>query len=530
MLLRACRDAIAVVAPAWVSDACRAKGIPAAASGEEWMVGPLPTLRMMFLLEQSLEGIHREGKPPLGTGTFSGPEGRLAINLFPTSAYDRVLFPGFNGYVIMQAGVDVVEARKRQASFYAEPHPPGRVSLVLGGGNVSSIPAMDTLTKMFIDGSVCLLKMNPVNAWVGPHLERAFEPLILRGFLRVAYGGADAGAALVYDPRVADVHITGSDRTYDAIVWGPPAEREQRKAEKNPLLGKPITSELGNIGPVAIVPYDYSDAALRFQARNVVTMATNNAGFNCNAAHLIVTSSAWPQRARFFELVAEMFSTIRPRKAYYPGARDRYAALTANRKRVEYFGTPSDGELPWTLVRDLDASDKADPAFRTEPFCAVISETTLTAQNPIEFLERVTRFANDTLWGTLNICLVVPPAMERDGRFKTALDRALLDLRYGMVGINHWPAVGFACASLPWGAYPGSTMTNIQSGLGWVHNAYMLEGIDKGVIRGPLIVRPAPAWFSDNHASTRLGPKIVDLQAHPAWRKVPGILITALTR
>ena len=528
-LLRACTDGLAAASPAWVADACRAKGLDKNGSGEEWLAGPLPAVRMAFLLEKSLQAIHRDGKPPLGTGTFTGPEGRLAIELFPTSAFDRVLFASFRGYAIMQTGVDIDEARRRQAGFYSQPHPEGAVSLVLGAGNVSSIPPMDVFSKMFIDGHVCLLKMNPVNAWVGPHLERGLEPLISRDFLRIVYGAADVGASLVYDARVSDVHITGSDKTHDAIVWGPPGpDRERRIAENRPLLDKPIASELGNIGPVAIVPHAYTDDELRFQARNIVTMVTNNAGFNCNAAHVIITSAAWPQRQQFFGLVGEALAAIRPRNAYYPGARDRHSALTAGRKRVEYFGTPSDGQLPWTLVRDIDATDANDRAFHTEPFCGLVSETTLAASNPVAFLESVTRFANETLWGTLNACLIVPPSLERDPTFKTALDRALIELRYGTVGINHWPAIGYGATSLPWGAYPGSPLTDIQSGRGWVHNTYMLEGIDKAIIRGPLRVRPAPAWFSDTHASARLGPMLVDIQANPAWRKVPGLVIRAL--
>ena len=170
---------------------------------------------------------------------------------------------------------------------------------------------MDVFTKMFIEGKVCLLKMNPVNAWLGPHLERGLEPLLSRGFLRIVYGSADVGASLVYDERIRDVHLTGSDKTHDTIVWGPPGpDRDRRKAQNTPLLDKPITSELGNVGPVVIVPHDYSDEELEFQARNVVTMIANNAGFNCNAAHVIITSSSWPQRERFFDVVARTFATI----------------------------------------------------------------------------------------------------------------------------------------------------------------------------------------------------------------------------
>jgi aldehyde dehydrogenase family protein len=528
-LIGACKNALAAAAPAWVADACQAKGLDMSEAGEEWLAGPLPSVRMAYLLERSLEAVARDGKPPLGTGTFTGPGGRLAIDLFPTSAFDRALFAGFSGYALMQAGIDAAEARRRQASFFDRRDPAGEISLVLGAGNVSSIPPMDVFTKMFIEGKACLLKMNPVNAWLGPHLERGLEPLLSRGFLRIVYGGADVGASLVYDERIRDVHLTGSDKTHDTIVWGPPGpDRDRRKAQNTPLLDKPFTSELGNVGPVVIVPHDYSDEELKFQARNVVTMITNNAGFNCNAAHVIITSSSWPQCERFFDVVARTFAKIPPRRAYYPGARDRHATLTAGRKRVAYFGEPRDGELPWALVRDVESLDTRDRAFHTEPFCGLASETVLPSQGPIDFLDRATRFVNDTLWGTLNACLIVPPSLERDNAFKSALDRALVELRYGTVGINHWPGIGYGATSLPWGAYPGSTLTDIQSGRGWVHNTYMLEGIDKAVIRGPLRARPAPVWFSDNHASTRIGPRIVDLQANPAWRKMPGFLLRAL--
>ena len=528
-LIGACKDALVAAAPAWVADAARAKGLDSDTTGEEWLSGVLPAVRMAYLLERSLQAIARDGKPPLGTGTFNGPGGRLAVRLFPTSAFDRASFAGFSGDAVMQAGIDAAEARRRQASFFERRHPTGQVSLVLGAGNVSSIPPMDVFSKMFIEGKACLLKMNPVNAWLGPHLERGLEPLISRGFLRVMYGGADVGGSLVYDKRVRDVHITGSDKTHDVIVWGPPGpDRDRRMAQNTPLLDKPITSELGNVGPVAIVPHDYTDDELKFQARNIVTMVTNNAGFNCNAAHVIITSSSWPQRERFFELVARTFATIRPRKAYYPGAGDRQTLLTAGRKRVEYFGEPREGELAWALVRDVDAQDARDPAFHTEPFCGLVSETVLPGQNPVEFLNRATRFMNDTLWGTLNACLIVPPSLERDAAFKAALDRALVELRYGTVGINHWPGIGYGATSLPWGAYPGSTLTDIQSGCGWVHNTYMLEGIDKSVIRGPLRARPTPVWFSGNHSSARLGPRLVDIQAKPAWWKMPGVLFSAL--
>ena len=79
---------------------------------------------------------------------------------------------------------------------------------------------MDVLYKLFVEDEVVILKMNPVNAVAGPHIERAFKSLCDAGYLAIVYGGADVGAHLAQHPAVDTLHVTGSDRTYDAIVWG----------------------------------------------------------------------------------------------------------------------------------------------------------------------------------------------------------------------------------------------------------------------------------------------------------------------
>src|SRR5207302_4132142 len=140
---------------------------------------------------ESLEATRLAGRPPLGRGVRARPDGRIEVPVFPASAKEGVLFAGFTAHCLMQPGVDERAARERQAGFYQKRDPEGAVSLILGAGNVSSIPPMDVLYKMFVEGQVCLLKMNPVNEWVGPFLEKAFAPLVAAGFVRVVYGGGD---------------------------------------------------------------------------------------------------------------------------------------------------------------------------------------------------------------------------------------------------------------------------------------------------------------------------------------------------
>jgi acyl-CoA reductase-like NAD-dependent aldehyde dehydrogenase len=490
------------------------------------LAGPMPAVRNVRLLAESLEAIAAHGSPPLGRGVRTRPDGRVEIDVFPTGAWDGLLYKGLECAVLLQAGVDEKAARERQASFYKRSNPEGKLSLILGAGNVASIPINDVLAKMFIDGHVCVLKMNPVNEWVGPFLERALDPLVTRNFLRIVYGGGDVGEYLCQHPGVEDIHITGSDKTHDRIVWGPPGpEQERRKRAHDPLLKKPISSELGNVSPVAIVPGEYTDGELAFQARSLVTMVVNNGSFNCNAAKMLITAPGWPQRDRFLEQVRAGLAQAPARYAYYPGARDRFAALTGGRT-FESFGLSGEGVIPWTLISDVDSSRGDDPLFTTEPFCGILSHTEVGSSDPATFLAAATSFCNDRLWGTLNAGLIIDPRTER--QVAAALDRAIVELRYGTVGINLWPAVGYGTISPPWGGHASATLENIQSGLGWVHNTYMLEAIDKSVVRGPITMWPKPAWFFDNTATHLIGAKLTQFELSPSALKFPSLLATAM--
>jgi hypothetical protein len=73
----------------------------------------------------------------------------------------------------------------------------------------------------------------------------------------------------------------------------------------------------------------------------------------------------------------------------------------------------------------------------------------------------------------------VHPSAAKDPTLGQAIERAIVDLRYGSVGVNAWAGYAFAFASPPWGARPSSTPADIQSGTGRVHNAPMLEGMEK---------------------------------------------------
>ena len=91
---------------------------------------------------------------------------------------------------------------------------------MLAAGNVASIGPMDALHKLFVENHVVVLKMHPVNDYLGPLIERAFRPLAGEGYLRVVYGDVEEGQYLVHHPGIDEIHMTGSAAVHDRIVWG----------------------------------------------------------------------------------------------------------------------------------------------------------------------------------------------------------------------------------------------------------------------------------------------------------------------
>ncbi len=341
--------------------------------------------------------------------------------------------------------------------------------------------------------------------------------------MRIIYGGADVGSAAVNHRQVDEVHITGSIHSHDAIVWGPAgAERERRKRDNDPLLRKPITSELGNVSPWIIVPGPYSLKQLRFQAENVAGSITNNASFNCVATKMIVTSKAWPQRGQFLDLVEEVLAQVPRRRAYYPGAVERYGRFSGRQAESN-----AGDALPWTLLRDADLHTSPQ-LFCEESFVCVCAETGLEGGDERKFLASAVDFCNEKLWGTLSAALTVHPSFRRGAEGEACFQAALARLRYGAVGVNHWPALVYAMMSPPWGGYPTATLADAQSGIGSVHNTFLLEGVQKTVLQGPLVIAPKPLWFPTHRRPEPLAWKVLDLNCKPSAWKLPAMLLAAL--
>jgi len=538
-LLRSIRPRTGATAERWVGAAVNAKGIPLGSpwEGEEWTSGPYALLYGLGALERTLERIARGEVPvPPPSALRTRPDGQLVARVFPADAYDRILLSGVRAEVWMEPGVTAENLRENVARFYRQPARSGTLALVLGAGNIASIPPLDLLHKLYAEGQVVLLKMNPVNEYLGPLFEEIFAPFVERGFVRFTYGGADVGAYLVDHPLVEEIHITGSERTYDAIRFGTGTEGAERKRRGEPLNTRRITAELGGVGPTIVLPGPWRSSDIAFQAEHVASQKLHNGGFNCIATQVLVLPDRWSQKDEFLEVLRQTFRSLPVRAPYYPGAADRQRRAVEGHPTAEVLD--ADTAVPRTFIPNLNPRDHGVPAFSEEFFGAILAETSLPGSTPSEFLEEAVRFANDTLRGTLGANIVVHPATA--AALGPRLESAIAALRYGTVSVNTWAGVTYLLPQAAWGAYPGHSDSDIQSGRGFVHNALLFDRPQKTVVYAPfqpfprawlsghLHLGPKPPWFVTHRRAHEVGRRLTRLAARPGIGQLPGLISAAL--
>lgn len=456
-------------------------------------------------------------------------DGRLRIEIFPTTTLDTLTFPGTQAEVHIRAGIGMAELSRSRDRALRQPPGAGRVVLVLGAGNASAVPVQDLLTKMFNERKVCLLKLHPINAYLGPLLEEAFAEATRRDFLHVVYGDGAEGSYLTQHPGVDEIHLSGCRDTHDRILWGgDPMEQSERKLRHHPLHAKPVTSELGGASPVLIVPGPYLDRQLAFQAQALAGAMVHNAGLSCHTPRLLVTPRGWAQRDAFLRHLEDALAMAPPRQAYYPGTVERWQAATAGRGEIRMIGGPIAGALPWTIVPRLDPGDRREPLFGDGGFCPILGEVAVGSTDPLEYLQQAVGFVNERVWGSLAATLIVHPKTESDRLAGHAVERAIAQLRYGVVGVNVWPAQLFAMGSAPWGGHPSSGANDVQSGRGWVHNTLMIQEVEKAVIRQSLTLQFKPSYVPGHRSALSVLRRLTAIERGAGWAGVPGLLEAAI--
>lgn len=510
-LLCEIRERIGRVAERWADAANHARRVEPTSptSSEAWLLGPGISARLTRLYARSLEQIERRGEPDV-TSIGTTPTGGQKLRVTPADWIDRAFFPGVEAETWLLPNSDGAVARR--AAFYARQRPEGQVALVLGAGNVDSIAVMDVLHSLFVEGRACVLKLNPFNDYLRPILGEVFQTAIERGWLYISTGGADVGAYLVAHPLVDTIHITGSQASHDAILWGTGEEALQRRSAGTPRVDKPLTSELGNVSPAIVVPSNYTDEELEDLAQCLTGMFVNNAAVNCVSSKVIVVPGGWSGRARLMARIASILRSVAPRVAFYPGTVERYETLLGAGYPVQRLGQRDGERLPWALVSGLGGGEELRCFLTVEPFCPVLAEVQLPEQEPEAFLQSAVDYVNQHVPGTLACDVLVRPSWLADATWRPALDASVARLRYGTVCINSWGGLAYALGSTPWGGYPGATLKEPGSGTGWVHNALMLEMVEKSVVRGPLRGLLRPVWHPAHRSRRGLARRFCEFE------------------
>lgn len=526
------RDRLGKAAKWWVEASANGKQLSADSQlvAEEWSSGPWATIEGINGLLETLKAVHNETTPAFGSVRIRN-SGQVVAQVFPRNNYDKLLTNGISAEIWFNQNVHEGNLKDQIATFYKAENPTGRIALVLGAGNINSIPPLDLLYKLYADGEVVIVKMNPVNDYMAPILEDVFKPFVDSGFLRVVCGGADVGKYLTEHDGIDTIHITGSAKTHDAIVFGTGEEGERRKAENRPKNNKPITSELGGVGPVIVVPGPWTAADIRFQAERIVSQKLHNGGFNCIAAQVLVLPNFWAQSSDLVNEIRGLFRELPPRTPYYPYALDRMEDAVAHASNAEQLN----GRV---LITDVNPNDAQNHCFTSEFFSAALAQTYIDGSDTADYLRNAIVFANDTLDGTLGAQIIIHPKTIK--ALGDQFEQLIGELRYGTIGVNLWSGVGFLLPGVAWGAYPGHPLNDIESGRGVVHNSYLFDNTEKNVIYGPFWesprgirhgyfgTLPKPPWFVTNKTSAETSRLFTYFALDPSPKKLPALFASAL--
>ncbi|MCP4185078.1 MAG: aldehyde dehydrogenase family protein [Hyphomicrobiales bacterium] len=537
-ILAEVKEKLLPISEGWAKTAARKKLIPAGSplEGEEWLSGPYALMSTCNALMQTLSEM--EGKNFLKNLPLRDlTTGQIAAKVIPHSIWDQLLLSGVKAEVWMQKGVTKENLHQHTASVYdtSIATRAGKVSLVLGAGNIAAIAPLDCFQKLFTENQVVILKMNPVNDYLSEYLRVALKPLIDRDALRIVKGGADVGAYLCNHPDIEEIHITGAESSHDAIVWGIGQDAAQNKKAGTPINKRRITSELGAVCPTIVVPGPWSSADLKFQAEHIATQKLHNSGFNCIACQMLILPSDWELSETLLNNVETVMQNCDPRQMYYPGASERISDFESHGDNVLKFER---GSAPACVV--IPCHDGADAWFgKSEVFAPAMTTLEISGESPEAYLRKAIKYANEELHGTLGANIMIHPGTIRKIG-KKRFESIIAELRYGCIAINAWTGLGFLLTQTPWGAFPGHTLDDVQSGIGVVHNSFMFERSERTVVFAPfrpfprnllsggVTLLPRPPWFVTNKKQHKVGMLLTKFQYKPGWLKLPRIFFNAL--
>ncbi|NCX24651.1 MAG: hypothetical protein EBX13_02545, partial [Proteobacteria bacterium] len=198
----------------WATLSSEKKGILSKSKeGEEWIGGPFACI---FAIQYFIETI--QNKDDLDKSKYDDTD--KSYKVFPTKNIEKLLFPFLEGEIRFAKNLNFNQINEYRgfANRFEKITP--KITLILGAGNVSSIPVLDALFHMIAYKSVIYLKLNPVNDYLLPIFTQVFDPFITRGFMIITQGDMQASKYLTQHDAFQQIHLTGSNYTYENIVYG----------------------------------------------------------------------------------------------------------------------------------------------------------------------------------------------------------------------------------------------------------------------------------------------------------------------
>jgi len=461
------------------------------AEGEEWLGGPFASVLATQYYIKSLIN-----DDDLVEGNFNNSENSYKV--FPNNFIERITFPFINAKVYFNKSMSFEDINKFRgfSKRYDIEH---SITLVLGAGNFSSIPYLDVLYHLITRRSVILLKLNPVNEYLKPVFEKVFKNFIERGYIIVTNGNINESKYMATHPGINHIHLTGSDKTYEDIVYGRELTGNERSIKTlSKINPKPITSELGNVTPIIIHPGKWSTSDIKYQARKIVTGKLNNNGFNCIAAQVVVLPDGWGHTETLIKYVKYYMNKSKDRKAYYPDSIER---LTKLEKDKSYERVNSLSCTTPHLTREIKAYNKYE---LDEVWSSTIYFRKIAYSNAEDYVKKSIDYCNNELWGNLGVSVIIK---NHNNKFNKHITNSYIEnLKYGTIAINEWAAIGYIIPQLPWGGFPGNKDNDIQSGQSVVHNSMLFESPLKGIVETKFRISRLidPPWFITNRKSRRL--------------------------
>eukprot|EP00928_Gymnodinium_smaydae_P036073 TRINITY_DN25263_c0_g2_i1.p1 TRINITY_DN25263_c0_g2~~TRINITY_DN25263_c0_g2_i1.p1 ORF type:complete len:621 (+),score=91.18 TRINITY_DN25263_c0_g2_i1:53-1915(+) len=435
------------------------------------------------------ESLETTGAPPKCGLVTSRPDGTSRLRVFPAGIKESLMGDTGRWTAVPLGEGGAFDLVVRGAVEQFNPlDAAASVTGVLGAGNTEILnDIVDPLCKL---NSVVVYKANPVMSQSNAMKQRILAPLIQKGYLAFVYGGAEQGEAIVRSAKVARILMTGSHHTFDRIVWG---KRNKVSTSVEPIVNKPVLAELGSVNPYIVVPGDaaWSASDIEYQAEALVAYKLVNNAHVCAAPQVIVTCRRWPQRDEFLAAVRGKMAAAPSTCCFYPGIQKQYDKHLAAMGAKAIVGTPSESTqsgkgtaLSLALLTDIEkptGSGHQGLALQDEAFCPILYEISLdTASNLDAFLPVAVEFCHTSCWGNLTCMVIVDD--ETKAAHQEKLDEVVDSMRFGTIGINFPASAANAFPALVWGAFPGNSIRDVQSGIGQLGNFFCYQHVEKSVL------------------------------------------------